>query len=63
MRTSPYSTCTPPVGGAKQARPELTDHCRPRGRRTYPEHVYPATGQARCRRCSGGHAFCRRAFC
>lgn len=51
MRTPPYSTCTPPVGGAKQALPELTDHCRPRGRRTYPEHVYPATGQARCRRC------------
>ncbi|MGW0877162.1 hypothetical protein ACWD3Z_42890 [Streptomyces sp. NPDC002740] len=46
-----FTSYLPPVGGYKQALPELTDHCRPGGEKTYPEHDYPATGDARCRRC------------
>jgi hypothetical protein len=44
-------TYMPPVGGSKQSIPELTDHCRPSGEKTYPEHSYSANGPARCRRC------------
>ncbi|WP_158965112.1 hypothetical protein [Streptomyces flaveus] len=43
-----YTDYMPPVGGAKQALPEL-DHCRPGGQTTYPEHDYAAAGP--CRRC------------
>ncbi|MFJ4152770.1 hypothetical protein ACIP10_35075 [Streptomyces galbus] len=43
------STYMPPVGGAKQNLPELTDHCRPGGEPTYPEHDYFTAGI--CRRC------------
>ncbi|MEU6611540.1 hypothetical protein ABZ922_42115 [Streptomyces shenzhenensis] len=46
-----FTSYMPPVGGAKQVLPELTDQCRPRGEKTYPEHDYPATGEVRCRRC------------
>jgi hypothetical protein len=46
-----YPAYQPPVGGTKQTHPEITDHCRPSGEKTYPEHSYPATGPARCRRC------------
>lgn len=45
------TSCMPPVGGSKQSHPELTDHCCPDGEVTFPEHDYPATGEARCRRC------------
>lgn len=44
-----YTDYMPPVGGAKQTLPELTDHCRPSGDMTYPEHAYTAAGP--CRRC------------
>jgi hypothetical protein len=45
----PYTDYMPPVGGAKQSLPDLTDHCRPSGETTYPEHDYAAPGP--CRRC------------
>jgi hypothetical protein len=51
MVTSAFSGYMPPIGGAKQPLPELTDHCRPRGGKTYSEHDYPGSGQAGCRRC------------
>ncbi|MFJ8785739.1 hypothetical protein [Streptomyces sp. NPDC102476] len=51
MIASEFSSYMPPIGGAKQTLPELTDHCRPRGGKTYPEHDYPSSGQAVCRRC------------
>jgi hypothetical protein len=38
MTATGYSSYMPPVGGARQTLPELTDHCRPRGRKTSPEH-------------------------
>lgn len=44
-----YTDCMSPVGGPKQSHPELTDHCRPGGEETFPEHDYTATGP--CRRC------------
>ncbi|MER6432109.1 hypothetical protein ABT272_30955 [Streptomyces sp900105245] len=45
-----YTDYLPPVGGAKQTYPELTDHCRPPGRQyTYAEHDYTTAGP--CRRC------------
>ncbi|MFC9891461.1 hypothetical protein [Streptomyces pilosus] len=46
-----HPTYQPPVGGNKQDHPEITDHCRPGGETTHPEHDYPATGPARCHRC------------
>jgi len=52
MTATGYSSYMPPVGGAKQTLPELTDHCLPRGRKTSPEHDYPASGPAVCRRCN-----------
>jgi hypothetical protein len=51
MAGSGFTSYMPPVGGTKRALPELTDHCRPRDGKTYPEHAYPSCGQARCRRC------------
>lgn len=42
----------PPVGGSKQSHPEITDHCRPNGETSFPEHSYPATGTACCTRCA-----------
>ncbi|EGE40748.1 hypothetical protein SACT1_1381 [Streptomyces sp. ACT-1] len=42
----------PPVGGAKQDLPELTDHCRPSGKQTFAEHDYAPEGTPRCRRCA-----------
>ncbi|WP_181849613.1 hypothetical protein [Streptomyces parvulus] len=41
----------PPVGGAKQSYPEITEHCRVGDETTYPEHDYPTTDHARCNRC------------
>lgn len=46
-----YDAYIPPVGGNRNSYPEITNHCRPNGDKTYPEHSYPATGPARCRRC------------
>ncbi|MBQ0850229.1 hypothetical protein J8N05_18710 [Streptomyces sp. BH-SS-21] len=51
MQGSAFVSYMPPVGGAKQTLPELTDHCRPAGEKTHPEHAYPSTGPAICRRC------------
>lgn len=45
-------SCLTPVGGVKRSHPELTDHCRPQHGATFPEHDYPASGEARCRRCN-----------
>ncbi|MFH0245825.1 hypothetical protein ACGRHY_26380 [Streptomyces sp. HK10] len=52
MSTHNHSAYAPPIGGMKHTLPELTDPCRPPGERTYPEHAYPAAGEARCRRCN-----------
>lgn len=30
-----------PVGGPAQHLPEITDHCRPMGQPTFPEHTCP----------------------
>lgn len=35
----------------KQTLSAPTDRCRPRDRKTSPEHDSPTTGQAVCRRC------------
>ncbi|MFE6520858.1 hypothetical protein [Streptomyces sp. NPDC057794] len=46
-----YASYMPPVGGYRHSYPEITDHCRPSGEKTYPEHSYSVTGPARCHRC------------
>lgn len=51
MAIPTYSSYMPPIGGTKQSHPELTDHCRPGGETTYPEHDYPTVGEAQCCRC------------
>lgn len=51
MAASEFTSYMPPTGGAKQTLPELTDHCRLRGEKTYPEHDYPSFSQGGCRRC------------
>lgn len=51
MTASEFSSYMPPIGGAKQALPEITDHCRPHSGKTYSEHDYPLSDQTRCRRC------------
>ncbi|MGC5365685.1 hypothetical protein ACPXCE_29105 [Streptomyces sp. DT24] len=45
MTIPTYSSYIPPIGGTKHGRPELTDHCRPGGETTYPEHDYPTGGE------------------
>jgi hypothetical protein len=51
MAVTEFTSYMPPIGGMKQTLPELTDHCRPPGEKNHPEHDYPRSGQAICRRC------------